>query len=275
MTKSRYPDTIYFCDQLMTSRISLKDEYKIERKAMRRLQALDKENNYISVENQALFVLQFSDELQLFVDALAKPLNAEYDFIITCEDNPKILYSATEHHSFLANGKKVLASGSLIFKEGILEAVSNNSGHYRPTDDEMLQAIKALHTLSAGCLTSYISYCTLEILEYSVEELLTVDSFESIKPLRIVECLDSDSVLPSVVGYDGIDSKNRHRLNLSDSLIRNYKYIIEHGHPLFSSTVELPSHKYENVVEIVFVDEVKHEDFTQYLDPLLISINNI
>jgi hypothetical protein len=49
-----------------------------------------------------------------------------------------------KHHSFLANGKKVKAAGFLRFDKGKLIAIDNDSGHYKPTREEMIDVLFAL-----------------------------------------------------------------------------------------------------------------------------------
>ncbi|BCA94701.1 hypothetical protein TUM19329_10620 [Legionella antarctica] len=106
-------------------------------------------------------------------------MDGEYNFVLTCQEEPKLLCDKTLNHSYLANGKKILAGGSLVFKDGILIEITNNSGHYRPTDAEMLSVIRILYSASRGTLINYISYCTSEPKIYSVAELEYSDKFTS------------------------------------------------------------------------------------------------
>ncbi|WP_192805202.1 PAAR domain-containing protein [Noviherbaspirillum aerium] len=48
------------------------------------------------------------------------------------------------HHSSLLAGKPVAAAGEIDVTEGVITAISNRSGHYKPSHDHLMQAIKEL-----------------------------------------------------------------------------------------------------------------------------------
>ncbi|STX27609.1 Uncharacterised protein [Legionella beliardensis] len=104
-------------------------------------------------------------------------LHGEYLFVLTCENPPKLLCDKPTHHSYLANGKKVLAAGTLIFDRGALLKLTNNSGHYQPTDSEMLPAIKALYMASGKMLEIYESFSSSPPRAYLVKELINSANF--------------------------------------------------------------------------------------------------
>ena len=121
-----------------------------------------------------------------FYDSKGNNMNGEYIFVLTCEKEPKILCCKEGEllHSYLANGKKVLAAGTLSFKNGVLTEMSNNSGHYRPTDEEMLLAIKAFHIASGGSLEKYTSHSNENLKIYFVEALAKCATFSEAQPLE-------------------------------------------------------------------------------------------
>ncbi|MCL9685645.1 hypothetical protein [Legionella maioricensis] len=176
MSSSSYPEKIVFFQKEIVKKISLKDQFRLERKAMRSISFDDPEQVYLSEEQQALYAIDIC-EGNLFFDSELYYLDGEYNFVLTCEEAPRILCDKTLHHSYLANGKKVLACGTLVFKEGALIEMTNNSGHYKPTDEEMLAVIKALYVASGKTLLNYISYCTVKPEIYSVADLESSNDF--------------------------------------------------------------------------------------------------
>jgi len=48
------------------------------------------------------------------------------------------------HHSSIMAGKPVAAAGELDVTEGVITTISNRSGHYRPSHDHSMQAVKEL-----------------------------------------------------------------------------------------------------------------------------------
>jgi uncharacterized Zn-binding protein involved in type VI secretion len=48
------------------------------------------------------------------------------------------------HHSSLMAGKPVAAAGELDVTEGVITGISNRSGHYKPSHDHLMQAVKEL-----------------------------------------------------------------------------------------------------------------------------------
>jgi hypothetical protein len=87
--------------------------------------------------------------------------------IIYVEDNGQFFHSA------LANGKKVLAAGKIELKEGRLIKVSNESGHYMPTDEEMRYMLSKFHSLSQNANLVYESHC--RALEGIIQQHLVSD----------------------------------------------------------------------------------------------------
>lgn len=200
MPKNTYPETIYYYDHSMTSIISLKPEFKVERKAMRKLASTDSPNQYITREQQDQYVIRLEDGY--FTDATNESLHGEYNFVFTCEENPLLLCSKTLHHSWLANGKKVLGAGTLIFDQGQLEIITNNSGHYRPTNDEILPVIQALHTASNETLISYRSFCNKVVANYPVIELLANNNFDLVNPILSHENIHPNSGIRITTDYE-------------------------------------------------------------------------
>lgn len=48
------------------------------------------------------------------------------------------------HHSFAANGKKTKGAGFMVFEDGVLKVIDNNSGHYKPTVEQMMELLSAI-----------------------------------------------------------------------------------------------------------------------------------
>ncbi len=203
MPKNTYPDTVVYFGQTFQFKISMKPEFKIERKAMRLLSFEEADNIYLSKEKQDMCTLKYSEIYQTFVTQDNQMVaDREYNFVLTCEPHPRLLISEYLHHSSLANGKKVLASGSLFFSDGNLYKITNHSGHYRPTDEEMLGVIKALYVASNGSLKKYQSYSSQRALIYPVNELINAESFTQVSPLAITEMIDDASGKRVECGYD-------------------------------------------------------------------------
>ena len=241
MTKNIYPEQIAYFDETIKSRISMKKEFKEERKVMRILPINHPDNSYLSNEQQQQYVLQYSEEDSIFFANEGEQIeDGEYQFVLTCEEYPRLLYSDSLHHSALSNGKKVLAAGSLIFSDGYLEKITNNSGHYRPTDDEMLDVIKALHTATDGKLIRYKSYCTKIPLEYAVHELVTLDEFADAKPLEQGEVVDLITGLRTKNNYDdnigasSSDTNHRFGHKLRAEMNDKYEHILSNSQMFFS-----------------------------------------
>lgn len=238
MPHNVYPEFIMYFGQVMTSRISMKPNFKIERKAMRMLPFTHPANIYLSPEKLQEHTLKYSQELQVFVTQNNELVaDNEYHFILTCEEIPRLIISTDLHHSSLSNGKKVLASGSLIFKDGCIVAITNNSGHYCPTDDEMLDVIKALYVANST-LKTYISFCTAPTKIYPVNELITSERFNQVTPIDLDEIIDTESGNRVKCSYDfRIGSEkgrdNRYGAVLKEDLSSLYQNLINEGFNFF------------------------------------------
>lgn len=225
MTKNTYPNNIAFYGEEMNQIISMKREFKVERKVMRHLSVDDTKNVYISPEKQNKYQVHFNEEKEAFVNANKETLDGEYNFVLTCEENPKLLCDINLNHSYLGNGKKVLGAGSLLFNNGSLEEISNNSGHYRPTNNEMLPFIKAMNTLSIGKVVSYNSYCTYPSKTFPMEELLDINDFTEIHTFENNEKLDSSSKKrKSKSGYGNIEQQNKQNEKQEEDGSKRYRF---------------------------------------------------
>ncbi|MDX1837818.1 hypothetical protein DIZ81_09075 [Legionella taurinensis] len=241
-----YPKEINYYDQrfLPSDFIALKPQFAAERKAMRLLQRQTEECKYIAQENQAAYAIVPAEEH--FVSLMTgesldqDEMNEEFNFVLTCEEKPQLLVDKKLNHSFLANGKKVLAAGSLIFSQGILIGLTNNSGHYRPTDEQMLAVIKALHSASDYHLRYYRSYVSDPAKTYAVQELLDVDTFAEVRPLGDEEILLESGQRQVISGYDNDSSQSqsgrRFGLTLTSELNEEYQTTITR-HSFFKETI--------------------------------------
>lgn len=245
MSKNDYPASVTYFGQLITKKISLKPEFKTERKAMRLLAVDAPEQLYLTAEQQAQCEALITDE-NFFTDINEEFLDGAYHFILTCEDQPRIICSPTLHHSYEANGKKVFASGSLVFENGVLIKITNNSGHYRPTDEEMLPVIKALYLASGKTLKVYESFCQSEPLSYPVSELIAVDDVSKVRPMKTNEIIDANTTTRTEISdYDVVETeKTGHRFGrqLASDLTIKYASILNSGAAFFPmvTTISTP-----------------------------------
>lgn len=270
MPKNFYPAQVVYFGQLLIHKISLKEKFKIERKAMRVLSASSPEQCYLSQRLQDKYQVACSEGL--FKKINGKLMKGQFNFALLCEENPRLLCHKSLHHSYLANGKKVFAMGSLTFKKGKLLEITNNSGHYTPLDEEMLAVIRALYTASEGSLQRYVSYCSDQPKIYSVIDLLSAKGFASVKPLQIKDDIDISSInhndsmasngsyveevddeeeaeieneLPSVNTreFSNLTSKRRYGRDLNKKLATKYRDILNYS---FFSEVENSNHTDDN-----------------------------
>ncbi|WP_133134434.1 hypothetical protein [Legionella wadsworthii] len=232
----------------------MKEKFKIERKAMRVLPADDPEQEYLSRERQLQYHVTCSNN-HLFRNAEASLLDGSYNFALLCEDEPFLLCDRTLHHSYLANGKKVFATGSLTFDQGKLVEITNNSGHYMPTDEETLAVIKALYRASGGTLKRYVSYCANVPKIYLVEDLLNINDFSSIQPFN--EIKEKNSITMKLSEYEQSDSSK------SSSYLDDECILME------SESIPPAFHVYEE--KIVGATDVT-KSASQYIDDELLSI---
>lgn len=72
-------------------------------------------------------------------------------FVVTLED--QFVISADMpgriHHTSLSGGKEVKAAGRLWARDGLLLAINNHSGHYRPSRESVVFALELLEQMGA------------------------------------------------------------------------------------------------------------------------------
>ncbi|KTC89236.1 MULTISPECIES: hypothetical protein [Legionella] len=77
-----------------------------------------------------------------FIRTNGKTANGLYIYIVNKNDEIVALPNMrTLHHSYVANGKKIKGAGFLLFEKGILKEIDNNSGHYKPTTEQMINLL--------------------------------------------------------------------------------------------------------------------------------------
>ncbi|HHT0591694.1 TPA: hypothetical protein ACTXXA_000647 [Legionella anisa] len=158
--------------------IPLKPKAKQERQSERIFQERGATlYNYFSDEQQQAARIKVDDN-GLFYNVKNERLSGLFLYvslpdeqIIFVEDNGKFFHSA------LANGKKVLAAGKLELQEGMLIKVSNESGHYMPTDEEMRYMLSQFLSLSKNINLVYESHC--RAIEGIVQQHLVSDFLKS------------------------------------------------------------------------------------------------
>lgn len=137
--------------------IKLDKDYKDEKKAERIISSFWQEVEKTDLKDQSYFrnqinslkpyyfspIKQFNCIITInkegkFVNKKGELLNGRYIFIVN-KDKQIIALPANPrlHHSFLANGKRVRGSGYMVFENGSLKSIDNDSGHYKPTIRKM------------------------------------------------------------------------------------------------------------------------------------------
>ena len=113
--------------------------------------------------------------------------------------------------------------GTLTFDGGQLIEITNNSGHYKPSNDQMVDVIKALHYESEGSLKTYVSYSHSSRDVFAVSAIIEAESFSLLKPLKKNQVINSETGEVEKIrlnDYDKIDFKDK-TLNNKDELITN------------------------------------------------------
>lgn len=156
--------------------ISLKPEFKEERQKQRQLQAQYEYSVYISETIKNWLCLVHHDKGAFTLPQGVVP-HGKYIFVrmLTGE-----IYIAKEdqisHHSYLSNGKKVLSTGYMAFDEGRLYLVSNESGHYTPTNEEFWPELSFYYTIAQNDKLIYEDHSRVPkeklIYQYQVKDLL-------------------------------------------------------------------------------------------------------
>lgn len=169
--------------------IALKDNCRPERKRQRRLQANYEESSYLPE-----VLLKFAAELHanegIFAFSNGKVPHGKYLYVRTLSG---ALFAAKEediaHHSYLSNGKKVTSAGYLVFEKGKLCLVSNESGHYRPTKEEMREDLQHYYNLSKNEFLVYEDHSSILtekcIKAFSVKAIVASQTFDDLIPLAI------------------------------------------------------------------------------------------
>ncbi|MBJ15555.1 MAG: hypothetical protein CMF38_02820 [Legionellaceae bacterium] len=213
------------------------EEFKIERQAMRVLQRnAPKLSDYLTAAEQAQKTVYLDEHL--FKWANGEVLNGQYNFCMTAEKHPRLICDVGLHHSYLVNGKKVLAAGELLFKQGQLLEITNSSGHYRLSNEEMLPFVAAMYELSAQTLLSYVSYSDTVPNVFSVEKMIKdkrigyAQLLKENAPTYFSSLDDSlkDEVAPYAVTSHAYKpyffaAKNNHNLHLPDETRDRYELI--------------------------------------------------
>lgn len=143
--------------------IPLQDAYRQERKAARKAQEKNILTKYFSVKKQLENSVKFKgsstpeknnivkntcDNKFIYVTILSKNSSNEQEMLHILSLDYDYDYDNNEsypvHHSYLSNGKKVLGAGTMEFSYGRLRIISNDSGHYKPRPDQMLDLLERL-----------------------------------------------------------------------------------------------------------------------------------
>lgn len=167
--------------------IALKDNCRPERKRQRKLQTIYAPSTYLP-EVLLKFVAELhTNEEGIFAFPDGKIPHGKYLYVRTLSG---ALFAAKEeeiaHHSYLSNGKKVTSAGYLVFENGKLCLVSNESGHYRPTKEEMLEDLQHYYNLSKNEHLVYEDHSSVLtencVKTFSVKAIAEKKSFDNLMP---------------------------------------------------------------------------------------------
>lgn len=107
-------------------------------------------------------------EIQVVVDAALTPSNlikiqdinancvdSEHPYLYVMDENGKIYINPEDkvnspifgHPAFFNSGRPVAGAGEIYIKDGIIQWISNASGHYQPDGTLLLQVVAQLHKL--------------------------------------------------------------------------------------------------------------------------------
>ncbi|KTD63583.1 hypothetical protein Lsan_1016 [Legionella santicrucis] len=213
---NKYP-SVTFHGYEMDTLISLKSDFKIERKNMRFFEHSEpQKNKYLTSEKQGECCVTIEDSFFSFPNGDIP--EGMYNFCLTAELPPQLLCSKTLHHSYLANGKKVFGVGTLEFENGRLFKMSNHSGHYKPTNNEMVKVIKALYKASDEDLKVFTSYSKPTPETFAVLDILKQDSFDKLIPLANNEEVNIETGAIETITADHSDYDQFESILSNDSL---------------------------------------------------------
>lgn len=99
--------------------------------------------HYLSSGDRKQYQLNVKDNV--YKDSLGNLLHGEYLFIMLPNNKLYGCKPGTQRfHSYLSSGLNVKAAGILFCHYGVIVTVSNESGHYKPTNEEMRPALALL-----------------------------------------------------------------------------------------------------------------------------------
>lgn len=165
----------------------IKLKIRQERKEQRALQSQHKFSTYIPHFIAKIYCeLTCNDGFFSFKDGSLP--DGKYIYIRTLAGE---IFAAKEsevaHHSYLSNGKKVLSAGFFIFKKGKLCLVSNESGHYKPTNEEMMSEIGFYYQRSQNADLIYEDHSKFptqkRIDHYQAREIIGKSTVDDLEPI--------------------------------------------------------------------------------------------
>ena len=95
--------------------------------------------HYLTIEERKAFKIQV--EQGVFRAQSGNFLNGSYLYVLMPNFELYAFDDFSMHHSYVSAGLEVMGSGYLYFFQGTLICFSNESGHYKPTTEEMQDAI--------------------------------------------------------------------------------------------------------------------------------------
>lgn len=116
-----------------------------------------KSDSFFNSFNSGYFERKYFNETEQFSSAITmnkngkfldkgKPANGRYIYIVN--KNSELIavpfINNYFHHSHLANGRKTKGAGFMTFEDGVLKVIDNDSGHYKPTVEQMMDLLSAI-----------------------------------------------------------------------------------------------------------------------------------
>jgi|GEM_PF-6825433 hypothetical protein len=184
--------------------IRLKPGFKIERQREREKEQRGEAVLYLSEQTRSRYEVKLTGDG--FSDQSGKLLDGNYLYVRTLDGK---LYAAKcgeiGHHSYLSNGKKVTSVGHFIFQRGKLVLVSNESGHYTPTNEEMLSDVEFYFHLSENQDLIYEDHSSVpvagKIYQYKANDfILAKGEVRDLVPLLTIIDTDRDANKRSAYG---------------------------------------------------------------------------
>ncbi|KTD19258.1 Uncharacterised protein [Legionella lansingensis] len=210
--------------------IKLKDNFRQERKEQRELQTKYGVSDYL-IPLAAELSCELSCNNGVFSFPNGHKPDGMYLYVRTLKGKifAAELGGSIRHHSYLSNGKKVLSAGHFFFDHGKLILVSNESGHYTPTNEEMLSEIEFYYSISKNEDLIYEDHSNVptskQVHRYKAQDIVRAKDITRVQPIITINDAKSNfgKILPrffaaKVNQNKGTSEKTSHYLSDSQLL---------------------------------------------------------